>query len=193
MDRLPMLGGGEDQQFRFGHANTYQMSGGYVQTGLSLEFGAISPSGLNLTSSIWIVFKTVGLDHSVQRKCKAGSERNETEATPTFRDLGSIPGLGRSPGEGNGNPFQDYCLENPMDRGAWQATVHGVAKSWTRLSNFTSLQGIISGRSFCKVLESIENLLGGKKVKDLGVIDYEGEMRSREAEGYSVLCFFSQK
>jgi len=34
-------------------------------------------------------------------------------------DLGSIPGLGRSPGEGNGNPFQDYCLENPMDRGAW--------------------------------------------------------------------------
>ena len=54
-------------------------------------------------------------------------------------DLGSIPGLGRSPGEGNGNPLQYACLENPMDRGAWQATVHGVAKSWTRLSNFTSL------------------------------------------------------
>ena len=52
-------------------------------------------------------------------------------------DWGSIPGLGRSPGEGNGNPLQDYCLENPMDRGAWQATVHGVAKSWTRLSDFT--------------------------------------------------------
>ena len=46
-------------------------------------------------------------------------------------DPGSIPGLGRSPGEGNGNPLQDYCLENPMDRGAWKATVHGVAKSWT--------------------------------------------------------------
>ena len=43
-------------------------------------------------------------------------------------DLGSIPGLGRSPGEGNGNPLQ-YChLENPMDRGAWQATVYGVTK-----------------------------------------------------------------
>ena len=55
-------------------------------------------------------------------------------------DPGSIPGLGRSPGEGNGNPLQDYCLENPMDRGAWQATAHGVAKSWTRLSDFTSLQ-----------------------------------------------------
>ena len=46
-------------------------------------------------------------------------------------DLGSIPGLGRSPGEGNGNPLQYSCLENPMDRGAWRATVHGVAKSWT--------------------------------------------------------------
>ena len=54
-------------------------------------------------------------------------------------DLGSIPGWGRSPGEGNGNPLQYSCLENPMDREAWQATVHGVAKSWTRLSNFTSL------------------------------------------------------
>ena len=44
-------------------------------------------------------------------------------------DPGSIPGLGRSPGEGNDNPLQYYCLENPMDRGAWQATVHGVPKS----------------------------------------------------------------
>ena len=46
-------------------------------------------------------------------------------------DLGSIPGLGRSPGEGNGNPLQYSCLENPMDGGAWSATVHGVAKSRT--------------------------------------------------------------
>ena len=43
-------------------------------------------------------------------------------------DAGSIPGLGRSPGVGNGNPLQYSCLENPMDRGAWQATVHGVSK-----------------------------------------------------------------
>ena len=43
-------------------------------------------------------------------------------------DLGSIPGLGRSPGEGNGNPLQYSCLENPMDREAWQATVHGVPR-----------------------------------------------------------------
>ena len=47
------------------------------------------------------------------------------------RDLASIPGLGRSPGEGNGNPLQYSCLENPMDRGAWLATVHGVTKSRT--------------------------------------------------------------
>ena len=53
-------------------------------------------------------------------------------------DLGSIPGSGRSPGEGNGNPLQYSCLENPMDGGTWWATVHGVAKSWTRLSDLTS-------------------------------------------------------
>ena len=52
----------------------------------------------------------------------------------SVRDPGSIPGLGRSPGEGNGNPLQYYCLENPMDRGAWQAAVYGVAKSWTQLN-----------------------------------------------------------
>ena len=54
-------------------------------------------------------------------------------------DPGSIPGLGRSPGEGNGNPLQYSCLENPMDGEAWQATVPGVTKSQTRLSDFTAL------------------------------------------------------
>jgi len=52
-------------------------------------------------------------------------------------DLGSIPGLGRSPGEGHSDPLQYSCPENPMDRGEWWATVHRVAKSWTGLSNFT--------------------------------------------------------
>ena len=52
-------------------------------------------------------------------------------------DPGSIPGLGRFPGEGNGNPLQCSCLGNPMDRGTWKTTVHGVAKSQTRLSDFT--------------------------------------------------------
>ena len=53
------------------------------------------------------------------------------------RDPGSIPGSGRSPGEGSGNPLQYSCMENPMDGGAWWVTVHGVAKSRTRLSDFT--------------------------------------------------------
>ena len=52
-------------------------------------------------------------------------------------DLGSTPGSESSPGEGNGNLLQYYCLENPMDERAWQATYHGVAKSWIRLSDFT--------------------------------------------------------
>ena len=51
------------------------------------------------------------------------------ESTCNVGDLGSSPGLGRSPGEGNGNPLQDSCLENPRDRGDWWATVHGAAKS----------------------------------------------------------------
>ena len=62
------------------------------------------------------------------------SSDRETSAC-NVGDLSFIPGLGRSPGEGNGNPPQYSCLENPMDRGAFRATVHGVAKSPTRLHN----------------------------------------------------------
>ena len=58
------------------------------------------------------------------------------ESTCNPEDPGSIPEVGRFPGEGSGNPFQYSCLENPMHRGAWRATVHGVAKSWTWLSEF---------------------------------------------------------
>ena len=57
------------------------------------------------------------------------------ESTCSEGDLGSIPGLGRSPGGEHGNPLQYSCLENPMDRGAWQATVHEVTKSQTRLTD----------------------------------------------------------
>ena len=56
-------------------------------------------------------------------------------------DMGSIPGSGRSPGEGNGNRLQYACLGNSMDRGSCQSTVHGVAKSWTQLSTHTSFVG----------------------------------------------------
>ena len=57
------------------------------------------------------------------------------ESACNVGDLGSLPGLGRSPGGGHGNPLQYSCQENPMDRGAWRATVHVVEKSRTRLSN----------------------------------------------------------
>ena len=57
------------------------------------------------------------------------------ESAYNARDPGSTPGLGRFPGDGRGNPFQHSCLENSIDRGAWRATVHGVVKSRTRLSD----------------------------------------------------------
>ena len=57
------------------------------------------------------------------------------DSTYNAGDLDLIPGSGRSPAEGNGYPLQYSCLGNPMDRGAWWTAVHGVAKSWTRLSN----------------------------------------------------------
>ena len=56
------------------------------------------------------------------------------ESAYSAGDLDSVPQLGRSPGEGNGNPFQYSCLENPKDRGAWQATVHWVARVGHNLS-----------------------------------------------------------
>ena len=57
--------------------------------------------------------------------------KNPFASSGDVRDVSSIPGSGRSPGEGHGNPLQYSCLENPMDRGAWQATVHRVTESDT--------------------------------------------------------------
>ena len=72
--------------------------------------------------------------------------KNKNGSVGDIRDLGLIPGLGGSPGEGNGNPLQYSCLGNPMDRGAWRATVHEVAMSQTGLStknnfNVSLIQG----------------------------------------------------
>ena len=66
-------------------------------------------------------------------KLQAGG--SDEESACNARDLGSIAGSGKSPGEGNGNPFQYFCLGNPINRGAWQATFHGVTKSQTQLSD----------------------------------------------------------
>ena len=74
-----------------------------------------------------------GPSHACSTVSKAGtpSPGSPTSKESAFNDPGSIPELGRYPGEGNDNPLQYSCLENPMDRGAWQATVHGVTKSRT--------------------------------------------------------------
>ena len=70
--------------------------------------------------------------------------------------MGSIPGLGRSPGGGQGNPPQYSCLENPMDRGAWWATVDRIAKSWTqlkRLGTQSKVEVKVTGIESPKALE----------------------------------------
>ena len=91
--------------------------------------------------SSWPRAQTLGLLHCRQilyhlshQGCNPGG-LDDKESTGNAGDPGSIPGSGRSPGEGNGNPFQYSCPENPMERGVWQATVQRVAKSWTWLSD----------------------------------------------------------
>ena len=66
--------------------------------------------------------------------CFPGGSEGEASACDA-EDPGLIPGSGRSPGEGNSNSLQYSCLENSVDRGAWWATVHGVTKNWTQLSD----------------------------------------------------------
>ena len=78
----------------------------------------------------WSRFGFLGGSDSKASACNAG-------------DPGLIPGWGRSPGEGNGNPLQYACLENSMNGGAWLASIYGAAKSWTQMSNFTSLDHVL--------------------------------------------------
>ena len=85
----------------------------------------VSKSQTQLTLSHTVTFCHLGFPGgSVVKNSLVAPARNAGDA-------GSIPGSGRSPGEGNGNPLQYSCLENPTDRGAWQAIVHGFAKSQT--------------------------------------------------------------
>ena len=87
---------------------------------------AFFKKNLSYIDTIWLIivdFKGFpGSSDGKASACKAG-------------DLGSIPGLGRSPGDGNGNSLQYSCLENSMDRGAWWGTIHGITKSQTQLSD----------------------------------------------------------
>ena len=79
----------------------------------------------------------IGEEHGVTLMVK-----NPPANAGDLKDTGSIPESGRSPGEGNGYPLQYSCLENPMDRGAWRAIVHGATKSWTPLKGLSTL-GVI--------------------------------------------------
>ena len=82
-------------------------------------------------------------------------------------DPGLIPGWGRSPGEGNGNPLQYSFLENPLDRGAWWATVHGVAKSQTRLSDFHSLMASVQALGLLVLYVVNKGNISFEMLKDL--------------------------
>ena len=81
------------------------------------------------------MYKVINVKHIC--KCKASQVALVVKNLPAnagyIKDVGSMPGLERSPGEGNGNILQCSCLENPMDRGTGRAAVHGVAKRWTRV------------------------------------------------------------
>ena len=94
-----------------GHEEKQFLSRGYTEVQQTLPLQ-------NMPLSIKIILSS----YRKESACNAG-------------DLGSIPGSGRSPGGGNGNPLQYSCLENPKDRRAWGATVHGVTKSWTQLND----------------------------------------------------------
>ena len=88
------------------------------------------------------------------------------------RDTGLIPGSGRSPGGRKGNPFQYSCLENPVDRGAWWATVHRVTKSWTQRKRLSTQcasthtgSGLVGVLSYCSYLRQV--LLRGKDLWEI--------------------------
>ena len=84
-----------------------------------------------------------------KKKKKKGPPANARD----IKDMGLIPGLGRSPGGGQGNPLQYFCLENPMDRGAWWATVHEVTKRWIQLKRLSAYcSGGFPGSSLVKNL-----------------------------------------
>ena len=80
------------------------------------------------------------------------------ESSCNVGDLGSIPGLGRFPGEGNDYPLQYSGLENSMDRGAWWATVHGIAKNWTQLNNF-HFHSVFNKNIFLMKVKDVEEVI----------------------------------
>ena len=104
-------------------------------------------------------------------------------------DPGSIPELGRSPGEGNGNPLQCSCLENPMDGGAWWATVHGVTKSLTRLSDFPFHFHWIMNAWISTLLQVVGGGVGCHWISWVGFVGWTRELNSSR----NPVCFLQEK
>ena len=116
--------------------------------------------------------------------------KNLTANTGDAGDSGSIPGSGRSPGEGNSNPLQYSCLENPIDREAWQVTVHWVAKSWARLStSMEFLAHLLGCRHWSKGFICAKWLHWGQHFSLWGVPTFSSLQRGSEAWKSRALCF----
>ena len=97
-------------------------------------FIVCSPEGSLKVRNLWWIALTeysVEMGFSSQKGIPSGAQDSICNAG----DVGSSPGSGKSPGVGSGNPLQSSCLENPMDRETWPATVHGVAKNWIQLND----------------------------------------------------------
>ena len=115
--------------------------------------------------------------------------KNPSAKAGDTRDVGSVPGLRRSPGEGNGNPLQYSCLENPMDRGAWQATVHRVTKIWTQqkeISPGISLEGKmlkLKLQDFGHLMRRVDSLEKTLMLGGIGGRRRRGQQRMRWLDG----------
>ena len=109
------------------------------QSGLFPWWGGIDKAVINIRVKCFCV--NIGL--IFQASQVALVVKNLPASAGDLRDVSSIPGSGRSPGGGHGNPLQYSCLENPMDRGAWQATVHRVPKSRTQLKQLSTHTGFL--------------------------------------------------
>ena len=100
------------------------------------SLGELSELSLMVTPRVFEIHEVITRRQRRQQGFPDGSADKKSACNEgDTGDTSPIPVLGRPPGEGNGNPLQYSCLGNPMHREAWQATVHGVAKSWTRLSD----------------------------------------------------------
>ena len=108
---------------------------------------AFSACNFNHVIVPWMYFKAKLLPRVIgvepKHQCNGAYQvallvKNPSASARDARDMGSVPGVGRSSGEGHDSSLPYSCLENPMDRGAWQGTFHGVAKSWTWLKRFST-------------------------------------------------------